>query len=510
MRIKRRLPDMSERNAKAMRQGMIWGVGGKFLLMLANLITLMVTSRILGAEEFGIYAMSLVFADFCIGFANSTLGTVLVTRKDLDDDGLKAGFISFLVLSIFLAAVIILGADQWSALVGLPEMAPVLSVVTLILPLRFMSSYLGSVLMRQMELKTHQISQSFPQLLGAVTTISGALLGLGVWCLVVGILTASIAEFAFLLKRTKAPFGLPSGVAPVIGLFKSGAGLSVARIISFFASNVDRVIIGRQMGAGALGLYTRGYGLMMVPFKLFGVTFGRVFLSAFSQIKPDDIQFGALMSRILAVQGFVYIPVSIGLILSTDILVQIVLGAKWVAAVPLAQCLFAAMFARMGYEVCENILFAAEKAWIVAQRQVLLFVLLLAFGLSGYHMAELVGVSAGISAALIVYYILSLIQLIRMFDGDAGSVTRGHLAGIAVSIVSVAVTFTVWQLVTGGVIPDGAFGKTVWTGLYWVIMVVALGLTPATVCGQGVADFRTDMMRRVLRKKSKSPPAGEI
>ncbi len=487
---------MIDPNRKAIRQGLAWGTGGKFLLMLSNLLTLMVTSRLLGAAEFGIYAMALVFADFCIGFANSTLGTTLVTRKNLDEDGLKAGFASFLILSILLAGFIGLGAEHWSRLVGMPDMAPVLRVVVLVLPLRFISSYLGAILMREMELKTHQISQSFPQILGGVATILGAISGLGVWCLVVGVLVASLAEFIFLFCRTKAPMGLPSSFKPVLDLFGSSAGISASRVISFFAANVDRVLVGGQIGAEALGVYSRAFGLMMVPFKLFGVTFGRVFLSAFSRIKPQDPAFASLMSRILAVQGIVYIPASVGLFLTADILVRLILGPNWAEAIPLAQFLFAAMFARMGYEVCENILFAAGEAWLVTVRQICLFLLLLTFCIAGFSLNGLIGVAAGVSSAFIVYYILSLIQIVRLFLGDWALVIKGHVIGLAIAFSCAALTIMLWKLATGVFFPTELTGKILWPTIYWsLVLGVLLGL-PESVCGEEIANMRKRFLRR--------------
>lgn len=492
----------------AMLEGMVWGAGGKFLLMLVNLATLMVTSRILGAAEFGIYAMALIFADFSIGFANSTIGTAIVTGKGLKEEDLKAGFAAFLLTALVLAGVFHLGSGLLSQLVGLPEMAHVLSAISLLLPLRLLSCYLGSCLMREMRLKTHQISQSFPQMFGALTTIAAVVAGAGVWGLVIGVLASGLVEFLYLLRCSRAPMRFPSSTYPVFALFRTGASLSSARIISFMASNVDRIIISRQLGADALGYYTRAFGLMMVPFKVFGVTFGRVFLSAFSKMEPDSPEFSALMSRVLALQGLIYVPVSIGLVASADTLVRIVLGSDWLSIVDITQVLFVTMFARMGYETCEAVLLAAGRPWIVTQRQLLLLVLLTVFCLCGFYLRGLTGVSIGVSAALILYYFLSIIQLVRLFNGSGKSILTAHVMGGIVALTAAASAAALFWMYFQILAPETPNQSVIWATFYWISFSILLLVLPDTWCGTNISENRNQVLRLLNRRKKKEVDDG--
>src|SRR5699024_7184301 len=102
-------------------------------------------------------------------------------------------------------------------------------------------------------------------LLSSVAAITAALLGMGVWALVVQNVTALV--FVTVLNWLAVPWrpSGPRGLRAAGPLVRFGAHVSVANLFHTASREADNVIIGRVLDAGVLGLYTRAYSLLMLP-----------------------------------------------------------------------------------------------------------------------------------------------------------------------------------------------------------------------------------------------------
>jgi O-antigen/teichoic acid export membrane protein len=137
----------------------------------------------------------------------------------------------------------------------------------------------------------------------------------------------------------------PGAVADLRPLLNFGRDLVVSRIAWYAYSNADFVVVGRLLGAGALGAYSLAWNIASAPAEKLG---GMVISVAPAILSEARSQAGEVRRLFLGmVQGvsLVVFPLSVGLAVVAEPLVYTVLGAKWAAAVtPLRLLSLALMF----------------------------------------------------------------------------------------------------------------------------------------------------------------------
>jgi O-antigen/teichoic acid export membrane protein len=114
------------------------------------------------------------------------------------------------------------------------------------------------------------------------------------------------------------------------GMFQMGE-----RVVSFFATNIDYIIIGRFLGARELGFYKIAYELVTVPQRLVSPIFNTVTLPRFAKSQHDDAVLREGILQVLRVLTLVTFPLLFGLAASAQVFVPAVYGSGWEPAVPL-------------------------------------------------------------------------------------------------------------------------------------------------------------------------------
>lgn len=491
---------------KAAFDGMVWGVGGKVLLVVANFAVLMVTSRVLTPAEFGVFAAATIFTDFAWALATSTLGVAMIQKKEMSQESYDAGFLGFLVLGLGLLAFMVLGSWPAERILKAPGLMPILCVLSFFVPFKLLSGFYGAVLQRRLDMRYYQMSQNLPQILGSTgVTIVSALAGLGVWALVLGFAAATLLEFGMTAARAKIRVRMPESSSALNELLAIGSASATNRLTNFVATNADRVIAGVAFGAGALGIYARAYSLMMTPVKLMGLAASRVFLPVFSRMQHDEARLRAALERVLVAQTMIYVPLSFGFVFAAPLLVRVVLGDGWSQVTPAAQLLFVALFARLGYVVSEAASIAVGEAWGAVRRQAAYAAAVVIGGGAGC-LFGVVGLAAGVTGALIFFYLLSLRQSCRRFGCSVAVVAGAHFRGVAI-----AAACALPALIFGRV-HIAALDR--WQGLdipgvcvFWGCYCLLVVFGPDRLWGEAFSDLRSSVLGVI---KSKLPLASRI
>lgn len=493
---------------KAAFDGMIWGIGGKLLLIVSNFAVLMVTSRALSAAEFGVFAAAGVFTDLSWAVATSTFGVALVQRKDLSVDQARAGFYAFLVISLGFSAFISLFAKVLEFFLKSPGLANVLYVLAIFIPFKIMTGFYGAILQRRLDMRFYQLTQNLPQVIGscAVTAVM-AIKGFGVWSLVGGYGAASLLEFGMTAFRAGIDIRPPSSFRSVGGLLQIGSVSIVHRMTNFAATNADRLIIGSMLGAASLGIYSRAYSLMMVPVKLLGFTINRTFLAVFSHMQTDESRLRRALQRVIEVQTIFYLPIGIGFIFATPLIVRVVLGEQWLHTVPLAQIFFSALFARLGYVALEMASFSVGEIWSATGRQLAYAAMVIVGGVAA-SLFGLTGMVWGVTAALIAFYALSLRRVIVRFGCSVKVILTAHFRAIAIAAVAAAAALLSGMLCASMHWPSPY--NVVQTFVYWAAFGLMLLISPAKLVGEELVSMRRAARGVVLKKMGRSVTGSSV
>ena len=172
-------------------------------------------------------------------------------------------------------------------------------------------------------------------LCGVGLGIGAALLGWGVWSLVVMSGAGQVYRLSPCGWRPARSSDARTSSREVLPLVTTGGSLFGVQLLNYATKNLDNVVIGQQMGPAALGQYSRAYALYLLPMQQLNGTLGRVALPVLSKLQDDHERYRRYTRGALMIIGYLTIPVYAVAAAVSSPLVAILLGPGWEEAATL-------------------------------------------------------------------------------------------------------------------------------------------------------------------------------
>lgn len=335
--------NFSDLKRKSLRGGVVT-IGSQGITVVVQLISTVILARILTPEDYGTLALVTAITTFAALFRDLGLSSAAIQKKGLTTaqqsnlfwlNVLMGGFLTFLIAGCAPLIVIFYGK---------PELLNVTLVLSLNFTITSLGAQHGAMLVRRMQ---------FGRLSGA--SIAGALATLGIsvycglngyayWSLVWGTLTGATVTTAFLFALSPFRPRLPnrgSGMRELVGF---GANVTAFNFVNYFSRNLDNVLIGKFVGADALGIYGRAYQLLMFPIKNLRTPINSVAFPAMSQLDPNSDGFRSYYCNLVRLLAWVTMPLMILMYVCSKDIIHVFLGPQWRAVAPIFSILAIAGF----------------------------------------------------------------------------------------------------------------------------------------------------------------------
>ncbi|MCK5270046.1 MAG: lipopolysaccharide biosynthesis protein [Sedimentisphaerales bacterium] len=329
----KQLSDDSTHNLKGRTvRGGVMVIGSMLAQKIVGLVILAIMARLLTPEDYGLLGMVFAMTMFLQIFADMGLPLATVQKANLTQPQISTMFWINLLSGILLGVATAAAAP----LIAFFFHKPVLISITVLCAINFPIVALGAqhsaLLQRRMEFGRLAVSDIAGLIVGGTTGITMALRGYGVLALVGQQLAGSGAvTFCNWLLTGWIP-GMPARKCGVQHMLKLGGYLTAFNFVNYFARNIDKILLGRFYGAVPLGLYTRGYALMMFPVGLISGPISRVIIPTLSKIQHDLPRMRAVYLHVLQIIGFISFPLMVWLMICGSDVIAVVYGQKWMAA----------------------------------------------------------------------------------------------------------------------------------------------------------------------------------
>src|SRR5215208_2599130 len=331
-------------------RGVFWSylsfLGGKGL----NFVSTIILARLLLPEQFGLIGYCLVVIQYVDIINSAGINTALVARRERLQEAANAAFVANLLFGAVCFAIVWLIAEPVSIFFKSPEIIPFFRVLGLSLPLTGLGMVPDAMLKREMKFQTILIADVSRNFMKGAISVGMALMGFGVWSLVwgqvLGVLTGSI--LSWILAGWRPTWHFHPEATRTIAFF--GYHIILLETAGALRNNVDYLLVGRILGAAALGYYTMAYRIPELLIRSLNYVLGSVSLSALAltQSEPGKMQafyFGYI--RFLSMFTF---PVSVGLAFTSQVFIPLFLSEKWgPAIIPTALIALALGVASLGY-----------------------------------------------------------------------------------------------------------------------------------------------------------------
>ncbi len=311
-----------------------------------GMVGLVFLARLLDPEDFGTVALAMVLFGTVRLFSGLGLEPALIHSKI---DKSKAAFHVFVVTLFtngFLFLLVLLSAVFFAELLGDPSLAEVVRWLALLILLEGFALVPRALLRKDMEfgkVGRANVTAEFVYFGGA---LSLAYFGFGFWSLVYARLLSSFTKLVMLwVSSTSLQWLIPRGWDwnTIRDLLHYGGQSAGSGFMSFFNSNWDDWLVGRTLGVGALGFYSRAYRLTNQA--IVGINrkvISGVLFPSYSKIQDETKRVSRVYLKSLGMVALVMTPLALGLLIISKELVPVLLGEKWLPMVP-ALRIFAVM-----------------------------------------------------------------------------------------------------------------------------------------------------------------------
>lgn len=411
-------------------------------------------ARLLPPSDFGLIAMAFLFTG--LGRILSDLGipSAVVQRADLSEGQVRTAFTLSTVLGFLMMVALVLFAPLSTLVFPEPRVPMILTALAPMFLFTGMGNTAGALLRRALDFRAIFWVSVLSHVIGyGLVSVGLALLGFGVWSLVAGTLFSPVVETVLLLLRVRHPIRPRLVWSEIRDLTGIGAGFSLGEVLGFGARNGDNLVIGRYLGEGSLGLYTKAYALMRLPAHYLGEVLTAVMFPAFSELQGDPRRLTAAYLRSTELAVLAAGPVLAGMAVAAPYLVVGLFGPNWKGAVLPLQVLAVAGVLSMGYPISANVANALGRVYAVSLRTAIFAAVILIFGFLATPWG-IVGVSLAVVGAHAIMYVIMSGLALRSLGLSWGSFGRAHLPGIVVAAeVGGAALALRWALERAG-LPD--------------------------------------------------------
>lgn len=297
--------------------------------MISQLVSVVVLSRLLPRESYGLMAMAMAVTNLAFLFRNFDTTTVIIQRKELTDSMKSTVYWLNVGLGVFIALVLLAAAVPISLFFEQKELAAVIMMLALVFPISGFGSVHNALLERASSFKVLAQIEVTSSIGALALAIFLALNGAGVWSLVWQmILLIALVNLQLIIRSDWKP-RLSFDQNDLRLIFGFSGNLSVFRFLAYIEQNADTMIIGRLLGSGLLGLYSMAVKIMIFPLQNLTSVVSRALLPAFSRNQDSRETMGDIYIRSLTMICIITAPLMTGVFMLREEFVAIVFGPNW-------------------------------------------------------------------------------------------------------------------------------------------------------------------------------------
>lgn len=367
--------------------GARWTIAARVGLQLVTWPITIAVMRLLDPGDYGVFAIAILVHGFVSIFTELGLGVALVQTATVSKAQTRMAASIVLVLNLVVMGLIAVVAPWMAESYEADELRPVMWALSFELLIVAASAVPSAMLERELRYRSIAKAHVAGGVSGSLATLVAALSGAGVWALVAGALVSAavraigcIWSYGGVVVPGRVRF---ADLRPMVNV---GGHTLAWRVLWFWSSQADSLLLGLQLTARALGFYNVASQLSMLPATKAMEAVNKVAFPLLCRSRDDAAQTTAIVDRLRALLALYGFGVCWTLAAVAPEFVGFVLGDKWsAAALPLALLSMVAPLRMLS--AFQNTVVTALDAPAVATREQLMSALVVptAVALGGMH-----------------------------------------------------------------------------------------------------------------------------
>jgi len=458
-----------------MARGSAWAFLMRWSIRGVGFISTVILARMLVPEDFGLVAISGLAIGLVSSFSELGVAQHLIRKPVINVADCNTAWTMKLLQQAFVAFILALFAPLIASYFSEPRATMVIYVVAVVGLLEGLQN-IGMVLVqKELDFAKDFRFNVYIKVAQFIVTISLAFVLKSYWALVIGqVVTTIFGLFlSYLMHPYRPKFSLEKA-REFLGLSLYIVPINLAR---FFRNRFCLLVVGRMETTEVMGYYNVGDDLSAMATQELVLPIGRALSPSYAKIVTEPQKLAEVYLRVFHVVSTFCFAIGVGLSVSAQEVVLVVLGDKWHEVIPILQWLaiYSALTA-LARTMTGNILIVSGNERLAMMGEWLGLLILVPFVAGGAFLWGVQGVIWGVTISAIVMlpiaaYLLSRAIPVRIVN----LAVEAYPAVLSAMVMSLGITFLSEEFSTVpviGLILKIIVGATLFVGtslaLWWI------------------------------------------
>lgn len=304
-----------------------------------SILRIAIIAHLLTPFGLGVYAIATISLGFLEIITETGINVFLVQEEGDINKYINTAWVVSIVRGVLISLLIFTTATPVSGFFHSPESKNLLYLVSLVPLIRGFIN--PSIVKFQKELQfnkefLYRVSVFFVE---SILSVTGALMTRSALGLIFGLIGGAIYEvfFTFFIIGPKPVFSWE--IMKIRQILRRGMWVTLYGVFDYIYTTSDNIIVGRMLGITPLGIYSNAYKISTTPLTEVGDVFYRVTFPVFSKISAEKSRIKNAFIKNTAVNAILMTGAGIFIFIFAKMIVQIVLGPGWDAAIPVVKLL---------------------------------------------------------------------------------------------------------------------------------------------------------------------------
>jgi len=314
-------------------------VGLRAVEQLFRIGRLVILARILAPDDFGTMGVALLTMGALQTFSESGFHAALVQKKENIREYLDSAWTVSVLRGGVLAGLLWLVAPFAVEFFDAPAALPIVRVIAAALLVQGCTNVAVVLFQRELEFHRQFVYQALGTFVDFAVAVGCAWWLGSVWALVWGLLAGETTRMiaSYLVHDYRPRFRLDR--QKLAELWRYGRWILGSTVLTFLLTQGDDIVVGRLIGASALGLYLMAYRISNLPATEFSKLVATVTFPAFAKIQGNVPLLAQGYLKVLQLTALCAAPIAAGVFVFARDFTEIVLTEPWRPMIPALQVL---------------------------------------------------------------------------------------------------------------------------------------------------------------------------
>lgn len=292
-----------------------------------------VLARLLTPEDYGVITIAMVFIAFFNVLSDVGVGVAVIQRKDLSEKDLDSLYSLCIYIGLFLATILFISSGTIGDFYDNTQLKSVCKLLCLLVLFTCARIVPMNLLYREKRFKYIAFTNLAVNVASGIAAILAALIGWGVYALVLSQISSALLLFLIYSYKFRCHFSFRFNLSPFKRIFSYSSYNFAGTVFIFFTQNIDKLLVGKFIGASPLGFYEKSFNLVFLPITNITFVITPVLHPLFSEFQNNLRVLSEKFFKIIRHLALISFPLSVLLYFISKELILLFYGDQWGPAI---------------------------------------------------------------------------------------------------------------------------------------------------------------------------------